>query len=61
MVFQGTVIEVTLTPAGFDICIEAGEIFHALITGQSLEKLNISEGMKIWLSFKATAVKFVEE
>ena len=60
-VFQGTVLEVTLTPAGFDICLEAGETLHALITGQSLEKLNIREGMNIWLSFKATAVKFIEE
>ena len=59
--FQGTVLDVTLTPAGFDICLEAGETLHALITGQSLEKLNIREGMNIWLSFKATAVKFIEE
>jgi molybdopterin-binding protein len=60
-VFEGRVQEITATPAGSDICIEAGETIHALITRQSLEKMNIREGMQIWLNFKATAVKFIEE
>jgi len=60
-VFAGTVTEITATPAGTDICIEAGETIHALVTGQSVGKLNIREGMHVWLNFKATAVKFIEE
>jgi len=60
-VFQGLVKEISATPGGIDICLEAGEIFHALVTSQSVDKLGIREGMQLWLSFKATAVKFIEE
>ena len=60
-VFKGVVDEITVTPNGFDICIDAGDKLHALITGVSREKLDIREGMQIWLTFKATAVKFIEE
>ncbi|MCX6285121.1 MAG: ABC transporter ATP-binding protein [Bacteroidetes bacterium] len=60
-VFQGIVDEVTATPNGCDVCIDAGEKLYALITVVSRDKLNIREGMQIWLNFKATAVKFIEE
>jgi len=60
-VFKGLVEEITATPNGFDIYVDAGDKFHALITGMSREKLNIVEGTQVWLNFKATAVKFIEE
>ena len=60
-VFEGRVDEIITTPLGYDICIDAGDKLHALITGTSREKLRIREGMQIWLNFKATAVKFIEE
>jgi len=60
-VFRGVVREITVTPVGYDVSIEAGETLHALVTRQSIEKLNITEGMHIWINFKATAVKFIEE
>jgi len=60
-IYQGLVREISANPGGFDICMETPETLHALITGQSMEKLNIHEGMQLWLSFKATAVKFIEE
>ena len=59
--FEGRVEEIIATPNGFDICVDAGDKLHALITGVSLEKLGIREGMRLWLNFKATAVKFIEE
>jgi len=60
-VFKGIVEEITASPDGFDIGIDAGEKFHALITRSSLEKLSLEEGMPVWLNFKATAVKFIKE
>ncbi len=60
-VFRGVVREITVTPMGYDVSIEAGETLHALVTRQSIEKLKIIEGMHIWTNFKATAVKFIEE
>jgi len=59
--FEGRVEEIIATPSGFDICVDAGDKLHALITGVSLEKMEIMEGMRLWLNFKATAVKFIEE
>jgi molybdopterin-binding protein len=60
-VFAGRVQEITATPLGYDVCIECGETIHALITRESVERMNLSEGMKIWLNIKATAVKFIDE
>jgi len=59
--FTGKVQEITATPIGYDICIESGETLHALITRESVKKMNIHEGMEIWLNIKATAVKFIDE
>ena len=60
-VFEGRVEEIIATPDGFDICVDAGEKLHALITGISRDKLGNREGIQLWLNFKATAVKFIEE
>lgn len=60
-VFEGKVEEIIATPNGFDICVDAGDKLHALITGISRDRLAIREGMQIWLNFKAIAVKFIEE
>ena len=59
--FEGKVEEIIASPNGFDICVDAGDKLHALITGISRDKLNIKEGMQLWMNFKATAVKFIEE
>jgi molybdopterin-binding protein len=59
--FRGRVKEITATPAGHDICIDAGEVFHALLIPSSVEKLGLREGMEIWLTFKASGVKFISE
>jgi len=59
--FEGRVLEVIASPGGYDISIQSGETLHALITKESLEKMNLSEGMKVWLTFKATGVKFIAE
>ena len=60
-VFSGRIREVTVTPMGYDICIDAAETIHALVTRSSLEKMNLREGVNIWMNIKATAVKFIEE
>jgi len=60
-VFKGKVAEITSSPGGVEVSIDAGEMIHALVTGISREKLDIREGGEIWINFKATAVKFIEE
>ncbi len=57
--FSGRVKEIVRNPSGYDVTIEAGETFHALITARSAESMNIRQGRPVWLHFKATAVRFI--
>ena len=60
-VLAGRVQETTTTPLGCDVCIECGETIHALITAESVSNMSLDEGSEIWMSIKATAVKFIDE
>jgi molybdopterin-binding protein len=57
--FEGTITEIIPGIRGIDVVADAGIILHALITAESLVRLELTEGKKIWLHFKATAVKFI--
>ena len=57
--FEGTIIEIIPGIRGTDVVIDAGIRLLALITAESLTRLELSEGKKIWIHFKATAVKFI--
>jgi molybdopterin-binding protein len=57
--FTGRVTEVVPTLGGMDITIDIGIEIHALITRESLVKLEIREGNICWVHFKATAVRFI--
>ncbi len=55
----GTITEIIPGVRGIDVVVDAGITFHALITAESLVHLELTEGKKIWLHFKATAVRFI--
>jgi molybdopterin-binding protein len=57
--FRGRIADVVQSIAGIDVAIDTGAEFHALITHESLEKLNLRPGMECWIQFKATAVRFI--
>ncbi len=57
--FEGTVTEIIPGIRGTEVVVNTGVIFHALITAESLVRLELTEGKKIWLHFKATAVRFI--
>jgi ABC-type sugar transport system ATPase subunit len=57
--FQGIVTEIIPGINGIDILVDAGIIFHSLITPGSLTRLELTEEKKVWLHFKASAVKFI--
>ena len=57
--FKGIVNEIIPGIRGTDVVVNAGITLHALITPESLTRLELTEGKKIWLHFKATAVKFI--
>lgn len=58
--FKGNVKEIIPSRIGIDVVIDIGVDIIAEITRSSLEKLNITEGSEICLSFKATSVRFNE-
>jgi molybdopterin-binding protein len=58
---KGIVTELFPTSGGLDVSVEAGEIFHSLVTPSSAEILKLREGKEIWLTFKASAIKFIRE
>ena len=62
--FDGTIVDIV--PAGVgvetivDIGVEASTEIAALITSESAEMLSLQYGKKVWVSFKASAVEYVE-
>lgn len=58
--FKGKVKEIIPSRIGIDVVIDIGVDIIAEITRSSLQKLNITEGSEICLSFKATSVRFNE-
>lgn len=70
--FEGTIVDIMRDGLGVEVIVDIGtdkqktangnnlEI-AALITSESVQVLNLSCGKKVCLSFKASAVKYVEE
>jgi molybdopterin-binding protein len=57
--FEGTVKEINPGIRGINVVVDAGLPFHVLITDESLSRLELYDGKRVWLHFKATAVKFI--
>jgi molybdopterin-binding protein len=57
--FHGTINEITPHPLGFEVMVDAGTQFYVRITRESLQTLGLRPGLKVWLSFKASNVRFV--
>lgn len=59
--FSGRVIDIVPARLGLDVCVDIGVEISALITPASAEKLELYAGRDVWVSFKASAARFVEE
>ena len=57
--FPGVIAEIIPTRGGLDVVVSAGIDFHALITSESMEALDLYAEKHCWVHFKATAVKMV--
>jgi molybdopterin-binding protein len=57
--FEGTITEIIPGIRGTDVVVHTGILLHTLITPESVSRLQLTEGKKIWIHFKATAVKFI--
>jgi len=56
--FRGTVMDIEPARMGMEIIIDIGINISALLTLESVEKLDIGIGKTVWISFKASAVTF---
>ena len=54
---EGTIESMVVDGDGVRLLINAPEQFHVLITKKSLCELNLNVGMRVYLTFKSTAVK----
>ncbi|MDD2715087.1 MAG: ABC transporter ATP-binding protein [Candidatus Wallbacteria bacterium] len=57
-VFEGVIIDIAPVLSGIEVMVEAGFRISALITRSAREEMHLSNGAKVWVSIKATAVKY---
>ena len=59
--FKGTVTDIETNRQNIEVTVDIGVKLSALITRDALNKLGIQLGNDVWITFKATAAKFIEE
>ena len=58
--FKGTVVDIYSQRFGVDITVDIGVPVHAALTNDSVKSLKIEHGKKVWVSFKASSLKFIQ-
>ena len=59
--FRGKVMDVVPTRLGVEIAIDIGVEVAAWATAESVDRLGIQHGKEVWISFKASAARFIED
>jgi len=59
--FPGTIADVVPARLGMEIVVDIGVMVSALVTAESVKKLKLERGRKAWISFKATAARFLRQ
>lgn len=57
--FEGLVTDMYPSRSGMEVVIDIGITLHAQISSESALKLELSQGKKIWVHFKASSVKLI--
>lgn len=57
--YEGTVLDVYPSRSGMEVVIDIGITLHAQISRESALKLELLQGEKIWVHFKASSVKLI--
>ncbi len=58
--FEGIVMEAIPARLGMEISIQTSLLFWVLVTRESYDRMELEQGKKVWISFKASAVKFLK-
>ncbi len=59
--FQGVITDIAPARLGVEVYVDIGVEMAALITSNSAVRLDLLPGRKVWLGFKASAARFLEE
>ncbi|MBW8040287.1 MAG: ABC transporter ATP-binding protein [Planctomycetes bacterium] len=59
--FEGTIAEIIPAGFGVEVIVDIGVEIAAMVSPESAKMLELSCGKKAWVSFKASAVKYIEE
>lgn len=57
--FKGKVIDVYPQRFGVEVIVDIGVNVYSLVTMESIQKLRIAVGAEVWVSFKASSVRFI--
>ncbi|MFC1676231.1 ABC transporter ATP-binding protein [Planctomycetota bacterium] len=59
--FHGTIIDIIPAGIAVEVIVDIGLKIAALITAESVDKLELNCGKNVWVSFKAAAIKYIEQ
>lgn len=58
--FEGKILDIYPSRSGMEIVIDIGIMLYAQISRESFAKLDLLQGKKIWVHFKASSVKLIK-
>jgi molybdopterin-binding protein len=58
---RGTVTTIEPARVGMEVLLDCGIIFSAMVSKESAGKFSLVPGTAVWVSFKASAVKFIPQ
>jgi len=59
--FEGVVLDMAPAKLGVEVVVDIGVEVAAVLSTESAERLNLSCGQRAWVSFKASAARFLRE
>ncbi len=59
--FEGTIADIIPAPVGVEVVVDVGVEIAALVSAESVKNLDLRNGKKVWVSFKASAIQYIEE
>lgn len=58
--FRGTILEIIKDIKGYELVVDIGVPLRIVITQRSMERFDVEVGKEIWVSFKASALRFLK-
>ncbi|MGF1586670.1 MAG: ABC transporter ATP-binding protein [Bacteroidales bacterium] len=60
-IFSGKVVSLEPARLGTEVIADTGVMLAALVTDESVDSLKLNTGSKVWLSFKASAIRYIKK